>query len=54
MLESFLVGDGQLLAAFFPAGGEYPAAIGRGHPLTESVFILSFPARGLIRTFHGR
>ena len=54
MLKSLFVRDGKLFAALLPAGSEHPAAVGCGHPFTESVFILSFPARGLIRAFHGR
>ena len=54
MLEGFLVGDGEFLATLFSAGSQHSAAIGGGHPLTEAMLVTSFPARGLIRTFHGR
>jgi hypothetical protein len=54
MLKSFFVRDGELLASLFSAGCQHSAAIGGGHPLAEAMLVTSFPARGLIRTFHGR
>lgn len=46
------VGYGQLLPSPLAARGQYAAAVGAGHALTETVFVLSFPFRGLIRTLH--
>jgi hypothetical protein len=54
VLEGFFVRNGEFLAALFPAGSQHPAAISCGHPLTKTVLVTSFPARGLICTFHGR
>lgn len=54
MLEGLFVRNGEFLASFLPARGQYPAAIGSCHPLTESMLVLSFPAGRLVRTFHGR
>src|SRR5262245_36832198 len=52
LFEGFLVRNGQFLAAFFSAVGKHPAAVGRGHTLTETVFVLSFSVRRLECTFH--
>ena len=46
------VGNGQLFTALPAARRKYAAAIGRRHPLTETMFILSFSLRRLIRTLH--
>lgn len=54
MLEGLFVGDRQFLTALLPAGSKHPAAIGRSHPFTESVLVLSLSAGRLVGAFHGR
>jgi hypothetical protein len=53
LLEGFFVRNGQFLATILSAVGQHPAAVGRSHTLTETVFILSFSLRRLICTLHG-
>lgn len=53
-LERLLVRNREFFAAFFAAGSQHPAAVGRRHALTESVFVLSLSAGRLIGAFHGR
>lgn len=52
VLKSLLVGNGKFLAAFFPAGGQYSATIGRSHTLTEAVLVLPFSAGWLECSLH--
>lgn len=52
MLESLLVGDGQLLSPFFTTGSQYSTTVRRGHSFSETVLILSLSLRRLIRSFH--
>ncbi len=52
LLEGLFVRNGEFLSAFAPAAGQYPTAVSSGHPFAETVFVLSFSLRGLIRAFH--
>jgi hypothetical protein len=52
VLEGLFVRDGKLLPAFPATACKNAATIGRGHSFTETVLILSLPARGLIGAFH--
>jgi len=47
-----LVRDGQFVAAFSTTAGQHLTAVGGGHPLAETVFILPLAVRWLIRSFH--
>ncbi len=47
-----LVGNGEFLPAFGPAGSEYPAPIGGGHSFPETMFVFPLPVRRLKCPFH--
>ena len=52
--KGLFVRNGKFLTALLATGSQYTAAVGGGHSLTESVFVLSFSPGRLICTFHGR
>lgn len=54
VLEGLFVRDRQFFAALLPAGSQHSAAVGRSHPFTESVLVLSLSAGRLVGAFHGR
>ncbi len=51
-LDCGFVGDGEFFATLGATGGQHFAAIGGGHPLTETVFVDPLAARGLEGAFH--
>lgn len=52
LLQAELVAHGQLMTAFGAAAGQYFAAIGRLHALTEAVYGFATTAGRLVSPFH--
>ena len=54
MLDGLFVRNSQFLPSFPSAARQYPATIGRGHTLAETVLVFSLFAGGLIGALHNR